>query len=261
MRRYNLGDFELSQSYLFFYDSLEKANWFLENVCDLADEPLESRLLTHLFTSPENDGGQWNLAQALVGQHPPDFLVRLPLDSRATMAEKYGLVPKTIFPESYHSSNTSRLDGFLTSKLREHALDLRAIYSSARESVLASGISPTSAKQIATAKAREAKGPMMASIYRILAITLGAPPAPEAKFVWEYNDASGKAHSLESTPLEFYHKHCAGFKADDFVSLINDPRNAYGKLFTVDRLGNVVGGPPVLVRLPSLPLPSPRPLR
>jgi bleomycin hydrolase len=28
-----LGDFQLSQSYLFFYDKLEKANYYLESVC------------------------------------------------------------------------------------------------------------------------------------------------------------------------------------------------------------------------------------
>lgn len=33
--------------------------------------------------------------------------------------------------------------------------------------------------------------------------------------------------------------------ADSF-SLINDPRNEYGKLYTVDKLGNLWGGRPVL---------------
>lgn len=29
------------------------------------------------------------------------------------------------------------------------------------------------------------------------------------------------------------------------MSLLNDPRNEYGKLYTVDRLGNVIGGLPI----------------
>jgi len=35
------------------------------------------------------------------------------------------------------------------------------------------------------------------------------------------------------------------FDVNDYVSLINDPRNDYMKLYTVDRLGNIVGGAPV----------------
>lgn len=57
-KRFNLKEFEFSQSYLFFYDSLSKANWFLENMLELASEPLDSREVQHLMTEPENDGGQ-----------------------------------------------------------------------------------------------------------------------------------------------------------------------------------------------------------
>ena len=47
------------------------------------------------------------------------------------------------------------------------------------------------------------------------------------------------------TPLTFYENHVkkAGFDFSEWVSLINDPRNAYGAAYTVDRLGNVVGAP------------------
>jgi aminopeptidase C len=31
-----IGDFELSQSYLFFYDTLEKANYYLESMIDVS---------------------------------------------------------------------------------------------------------------------------------------------------------------------------------------------------------------------------------
>lgn len=65
-KKYDLKDFQLSQSYLFFYDSLSKANYFLEQMLELADEDLDSRIVQHLFQSPENDGGQWDLAVNLV---------------------------------------------------------------------------------------------------------------------------------------------------------------------------------------------------
>jgi len=37
----------------------------------------------------------------------------------------------------------------------------------------------------------------------------------------------------------------------DSFSLINDPRNKYESLYTVERLGNVVGGRPVQCRSAS----------
>lgn len=47
------------QSYLFFYDHLSKANWFLEQVLDLVDEKLESRKMQFLFSNmPAQDGGE-----------------------------------------------------------------------------------------------------------------------------------------------------------------------------------------------------------
>ena len=57
-KKFNLAEFEFSQSYLFFYDSLSKANFFLENMLDLAEEPLDARVVQHLMTDPEGDGGQ-----------------------------------------------------------------------------------------------------------------------------------------------------------------------------------------------------------
>lgn len=76
MRKYNLDSFELSQAYLFFWDKLEKANYFLENIIDLADEDLDSRLVQRVLADPVSDGGQWDMVYNLV--------------------EKYGLVPQAL---------------------------------------------------------------------------------------------------------------------------------------------------------------------
>ena len=61
MQKYNLKSFELSQAYLFFYDKLEKAKYFLENVLDTLDEPLDGRLVQALLQGPVSDGGQWDM--------------------------------------------------------------------------------------------------------------------------------------------------------------------------------------------------------
>jgi len=63
MKKYDLKEFQLSQAYLFFWDKLEKANYFLENIMDTLDEPLDSRLLQSLMSAPVNDGGQWDMVR------------------------------------------------------------------------------------------------------------------------------------------------------------------------------------------------------
>lgn len=69
MKKYNLKEFELSQAYLFFWDKLEKANWFLEQIIDTADQDLDSRLIQELLGAPVNDGGQWDMAANLVAKY------------------------------------------------------------------------------------------------------------------------------------------------------------------------------------------------
>lgn len=58
IKKYNLKSFELSQSYPLFFDKLEKANWFLENILDTFGEPLNGRLMAYLLSDPVADGGQ-----------------------------------------------------------------------------------------------------------------------------------------------------------------------------------------------------------
>ena len=54
-RKYKLKNFEFSQNYFMFYDKLEKANYFLENIIETADQDTDSRLIMHLLSSPVQD--------------------------------------------------------------------------------------------------------------------------------------------------------------------------------------------------------------
>ncbi len=69
MKKYNLKEFELSQAYLFFWDKIEKANWFLEQMVDTADKDLDERIVQELLGAPVNDGGQWDMASNLVEKY------------------------------------------------------------------------------------------------------------------------------------------------------------------------------------------------
>ncbi|MCH7903150.1 MAG: C1 family peptidase [Armatimonadetes bacterium] len=209
IKEMNLSDsFELSQSYLCFYDKLEKSNYFLENILATLDEPVGSRLLDHLLSDPIQDGGQWHMFVNLI--------------------KKYGVVPQSAMPETDSSSATRPMNGQVTGRLREFAFKLR-----------------TASENGATQQElRDTKMRQMAQVYKMLCVHLGVPPT---SFEWQWRDKD-KAFKRagEITPQKFYDDYIKA-DLDDLVCLINDPRpgHDFKRLYTVKFLGNVVGGDPI----------------
>ena len=203
MRKLNLRTFELSEIYQMFWDKLEKANYFLENIIETKEEPLNGRVVSYLLSDPIPDGGQWNMFVNLI--------------------KKYGVMPKTFMPETANSNDSDPMNALFASKLREYAKVLRDM----------------SERKASTSELREKKGELMEEFYRLLCINLGAPPET---FCWEWRDRSGAFHRRGNmTPVEFYNEY-VGLNLDDFVSLINAPNKAFNRLYTVQYSGNVVGG-------------------
>lgn len=202
---FNLKEFELSQNHTFFWDKYEKANYFYENILATANEPLTSRKVAFLLQTPQQDGGQWDMIVSIF--------------------QKYGVVPKTVMPESSNSSNSRDLNNYLNKKLRKDAVALRELVAEGK-----------TAEDIQTAK--EA---MLEDIYRFLATSLGTPPET---FDFEYRDEDKNYHiDRNLTPQSFYEKY-VGVDLDDYVSIINAPTadKPYNQSYTVEMLGNVVGG-------------------
>lgn len=202
MKRLNVDKFELSQSYLMFWDKLEKANYFLESILATLSDPLDGRLMMHLLSHPLQDGGQWDMFCSLV--------------------EKYGVVPKTVMPETESSSNSAVMNAVITAKLREYAAELRRMAAGGDgENVL-----------------RSRAEMMMGVIFRMLAIHLGTPPA---EFYWQWRDkADGFHRDGVITPQEFYARY-VGIDLDNKVCLINcpTPDKPMNHLYTIGYLGNV----------------------
>lgn len=209
IQKMNLAeDFELSQAYLCFYDKLEKANYFLENVLATLDEPVGSRVLDHLLADPIQDGGQWHMFVNLV--------------------KKYGVVPKSAMPETDSSSNTGPMNAQITGRLREFAFKLR--------SAAESGSAKTELRGI--------KDGQMRQVYKMLCVHLGVPPL---EFDWQWRDKDKKFERIGNmTPQSFYERF-VGLDPRDTVCLIHDPRPGHGflRLYTIQFLGNVVGGEPI----------------
>lgn len=208
--RESLGvkNFEFSQSYVFFWDKFERANWFLTDIVATSDEPVDGRLVQFLLGDVLGDGGQWDMA--------------------VSVYMKYGLVPKEVMPESEASTNSRPMNARLRAVLHIGALRLRE--------AIAAG---ASAEEVDTQRRK-----ILADVWKILVVCLGEPPV---RFNWQWRDDEGNFHrDGEITPHEFYERH-VGVDLSEYICLVDDPRpeNPKGSVETVEHLGNVVGGRPI----------------
>lgn len=101
-----LDNFELSGSYIAFYDKLERFNTLLEKLieCKKDNKDLYDRYVSSILKSGMFDGGYFT--------------------QFANLIEKYGVVPNNVFAETYSSSNTYEINQILSRLLRKFYLDL-----------------------------------------------------------------------------------------------------------------------------------------
>ena len=213
MKKMNVKEFEFSQAHIHFWDKFERSNHFLEAIIETSGRPVDDRTIHFLLSDPIGDGGQWNMAMNLIRKH--------------------GLVPKSAYPESNSSSSTRWMNSILKDILRSSASEIRGI--------LDSGGSEK--------EARLHKESRMEDIWRVLCIHLGTPPE---SFDWQWRDKDKEFHRRgEMTPQEFADEF-VDVDWEEYVCIVNDPRNEYYQTYTVDYLQNVAGGPPVVyLNVPS----------
>lgn len=194
--RYDLGEFQFSQSYSFFFDQLEKSNLFLQSIIETADRPMDDRLVEWLFKHPLSDGGQFTGVQDII--------------------TKYGLVPAEVMPESHAANNTSRMAEIISTKLREYGLTLRSAAEKGEKR-----------KQLLQRKTE-----MLGTIYHILSLCLGEPPT---EFEWTRRTPDGRpVETKKYTPLSFYQEFVGEDLKGGYVMLMNDPTRPYHKTYTID---------------------------
>ena len=196
---------EFSHDYLFFYDQLEKANLMLQGVIDNAKKPMDDVRVQFFFKNPLNDGGTFCGA--------------------ADLAPKYGLVPKSVQPETFSAENTSKISSLISSKLREYGLELRKM--------VADG------KKAQTIDARKTE--MLSTVYRMLAMALGEPVK---EFTYQFRNRCGEpvGEPRRYTPLEFYNETVGHKLAGTFIMVMNDPRRPYHKTYEVEYDRHVYDG-------------------
>ena len=188
---------EFSQAYLFFWDQLEKANLMLQGCVDTGKKPIDDPRVQFFFKSPIGDGGTFC--------------------GVSDLAEKYGLVPADVMPESFSSDNTSKMRSLIASKLREYGLQLRDMAQKDRKQ----------------ASIDKAKSRMLAQIYKMLVMTIGEPVQ---KFSYAFKNKEGRAiaPAKEYTPQSFYKEVVGGPINGTFIMAMNDPRRPYYKTYEVE---------------------------
>lgn len=206
-KKLQLENFEFSQNYIAFWDKFEKANYYLETIMELIDCDYDDRVFAHLTSRPIQDGGQWDMFVNIV--------------------QKYGLMPKDAMPETFQSSNTATMNQIISNRLRKFTARAQKLHKAGQKEELM----------------RE-KDKTLKEIYFLLNSCFGRIPE---SFKFEYVDKDQNYHCEEKlTPYSFYEKY-VGLDLDDYISIINAPTEdkPFNKTYTIQHLGNVVGGKPI----------------
>jgi bleomycin hydrolase len=204
IEKYKLKEFEFSQSYLFFWDKFEKANTFLELIIETRDRDPLDRELQIILENPFPDGGLWIYVVELI--------------------EKYGVVPKSVMPESEQTSNTGVMDQLISRKLRQDAAALREM----------------SQNGATLPELRARKVEMLKDIYRMLILHFGVPPT---EFQWRYENKDSVVSEVKTyTPQSFFEE-VVEVNLRDYVPIYNHPVRPYNKLYQMHLSRNIYDRP------------------
>ena len=219
IKDFNLNDtFELSETYLFFFDKIERSFYFLEKMLEFRDKPVHDTLVHGMTTyfAPITDGGTWS------------FFVNL--------IQKYGILPKSCYGEGYNSSDTSKMNEFLYAKLGKFTTEIRE-----------SEMSDEDLQQ-------KIRDEYMPEIYSLMIKFLGEPPKT---FDWNYHEVGdtfedgrqrGSFKSVKDlTPMKFFLDYIEpDLNLSRKVVLRHDPRETSPeyRTYNVEHFGAMVGGKP-----------------
>lgn len=109
----NRTDFEFSQSYLQFFDKLEKANLFLVKMSERLDLPTDNEEVAYLLDRAIGDGG-----------HFKEFV---------NLVNKYGLVPHEVMPDNVINSSTAEINELLSDILVEDLIKMKEAKASGQD--------------------------------------------------------------------------------------------------------------------------------
>ncbi len=168
-RKYGLDDIHLSTNYIYYYDQLAKAASFLKKIQEMRDKPLDDPSLSKLLREPVSSVGQWYYF--------------------ASLAEKYGIVPLEVMPDTAAAADGTVLTRKLSTYLRKCAYRIREENEADFEV-------------------------MIAETRELLDHYLGVLPADFERAGQRY------------TPISFWKDYC-GIDLSDYITLIHHPSDRW----------------------------------
>ena len=208
-KKCKIKEFELSQNYVAFWDKLEKINWTMESIISLKDAEWDDRTLMWVLRTGVGDGGQWDMFAGII--------------------KKYGIVPKSAFPETFASSDTWHWEYLVERRLRRFAADVQR-----------NSDDPV--------KIEELREKCFEELYSFSVSCFGEVPET---FDFEYVDKDNKYHIDRGLdPHSFYEKY-VGLDLDEYASLITSPTKdkPFHERYTVNYVGNIVGNKVVYLNI------------
>ena len=216
-KKYDYTKFDFSHNYNYFWDMLEKANLYLENIIRTAGKDITDQEVVWYLQSPVGDGGVWNLFYNL--------------------GEKYGVVPKEVMPETVHSNSTGQMTGVINRRLKKAGWDIRQVYEQKTANVKKNN---KKAQEELAAALKAAKMEALEDVYRVLALCLGEPPT---EFTWKYKNNKGEVVTVKTTPKEFYNGlKPENYNPETFIMIMNDPTREYYKVYDIANYRNTIEG-------------------
>ena len=207
IKNLNLSNFELSVNYLAYYDKLERFNSLLDRLIDLNQEGKDvyDRNLSLLLEIGVGDGSF--------------------CENFAQLVKKYGVVPKTVFPETFASTNSSELRIILSRLARKFYLELEK--------------NPKDASNI--------KDKYLDYALKAVTDLCGIPPK---KFNFEYVDKNNNYHIIKDlTPQSFYKEYVKIDLANDYFEIASyqDERFKYNNVYEGIRSSRIIGTPDIKI--------------
>lgn len=198
----DIMNLELSNTYIAFFDKLEKSNNAYENIINLENTDLDYIHKEKMIKYCVSEGGYWQWFVSIIN--------------------KYGIVPINYMLDSIESSNYEKISDILDEKVKKDIVYLLKLKNN-KESI---------------EKLREQKLCFLQENYILLSKVLGEP---NFKFNFEYKDKNNQHIIVKDiTPIEFKNKFLT-LDLQSFVSIGNLPmyNKQFYKLYSKKYSGNI----------------------
>ena len=200
----NLENFEFSETYLFFWDKLERSNSYLRWFIDHPKIESTDIAFTYMVDSYMTDGGWWNTFSNLV--------------------IKYGLIPKSAMKETWQSNQSEDMNKVMNEHLQSCANFI------------------TKNRDLPEKELLKIKEKTIGQIYSILVKFLGEPPKNFSWPYTNEENESTIINNID--PKMFVDMLLPGIDMNDFIVLSHIPTKElkYKKLYELKYTNNIYEG-------------------